>query len=63
MILESITGVGIGTILLCKKLSEKTHNLRERGSVAVRQRGGAALGMCVVERNEVYISILNYYIL
>jgi hypothetical protein len=39
MTLESITGVGIGTILLCKKLSEKTHNLRERGSAAARRRG------------------------
>jgi hypothetical protein len=29
----------------------------------MRQRGGAALGICIMEGREAYISILNYYIL
>ena len=30
---------------------------------AVRQRGGAALSIFIMEGREAYISILNYYIL
>ena len=48
-------GFFLGKSLL---IQEKTHLY-----AAVRQRGGAALSIFIMEGREAYISILNYYIL